>query len=390
VRRGGRVLRALAIAGAVALGLDQLAQHTVLADGVLFGRFLAPFDPPVFTARQLGYVDELRAAPHETAASFDAELGWCPRPGSTWLHASFDDLGARVGAKPHGPRPAEGARRVVAIGCSYTMAMEVADDEAWPARIEAERDGVELVNLGVAGFGIDQSYLRYLRDARELGADEVWLGVMPEAVARVTTLYTPTCQRWAPTCAFKPRFELDDAGELRPIASPASDPGEARRLLIDQGAFVEALGEHDLWVRRTPAAYAPRGSSLLHRFATTRIALTLYERRGLSSAALLDDPDGEVARLTLALLTAQRDACREDGAVFRVALLPSRPDSRGEPYWDALAAALVAEGIDCFDVAPALRAAGGAEADELWMRGGHYSPAGNAVVADALATAWLE
>jgi hypothetical protein len=386
-RRRALVLLAL---GAAAVAADQAVLRTALADGVLFGRFVAPFDPPVFTAAQRAHVARLANGSEVEPARFDAELGWCTIPSSTWEEATFDERGFRAGARPHAALPAAGAERVLALGCSYTMAMEVGDAEAWPARVEAAEPDLEVVNLGVAGFGIDQAYLRYRRDGRALGAREVWLGVMPEAALRVSTLYVPLCQRWAPVCAFKPRFVPDDgaAHGLRLVPSPARTHGGVAGLLTDQAAFVAALAEDDLWVRRTPAAFAPRGSSLSHRFAATRLALTAYERRGLRASVWLRDPESEVYRVMRRAVLALRDAAGEDGARLRVAVLPSRPDLEAEAYWVGLVRDLEAAGVDCLDASGALRAAGGAEEPGLWMPKGHYSPRANAIVAETLRTAW--
>jgi hypothetical protein len=394
LRAGGRLTRTLAALAAAGLLADQVLQHTALADGVFLGRCVAPFDPPLFSPAQRQALDALRRGVagdelYVETSAFDPELGWCPRPSSSSMGASFDALGARAGTRPHAAQPAAGGRRVIALGCSFTLGLEVGDAEAWPALVEAAEPGLEVVNLGVAGYGLDQAYLRYLRDGTELGAEEVWLGLMPEGAPRVATQYAPTCLRWASTCAFKPRFVPDpgSSGGLRLVPSPARSLEQTLRLLDDQEAFVAALGGTDLWVRRTPAAYAPRGTSPAHWFAATRLALTLYERRG-GSPAWLQDPDSEVYRVLRGVVIKLRDDCGAGGARLRLAVLPSRPDLRGAAYWDDLVDDLRAAGVDCFDASPPLRLAGGAAEPALWMPQEHYSPKGNAVVADAIRAAW--
>jgi len=324
------------------------------------------------------------------ASLFDPDLGWCATPNSSSMGANYDALCARVGARPHGARPAAGSVRALALGCSFTLGMEVRDAEAWPALVEAAEPGLEVVNLGAAGYGLDQAYVRYLRDGRTLGAEEVWLAFMPEAGLRVSTLYAPTCLRWANTCAFKPRFVLDSdrPDGLRLVPNPARDLQQTLWLMTNQEAFCAALGTDDLWVRRTPAAFSPRGTSLAHWFASTRLALTLYERRGRGVADWLADPDSEVYRILRGIVLALRNASSADGAHLRLVVLPSQDDLANVAYWDGLLWDLRAAGVDCLDTTGALAVAGGAGEPGLWMPNHHYSPQGNAVVADAIRAAW--
>lgn len=59
----------------------------------------------------------------------------------------------RLRGDRHGALPAEGARRLVAIGDSVTFGWGVADDESWPAQLERELGArghrVEVLNAGV-------------------------------------------------------------------------------------------------------------------------------------------------------------------------------------------------------------------------------------------------
>ena len=390
----------IGLVAAVALGLalDQALLHTALADDRFRGHFVAPFDPPLFIAPQFQHLEDTRRilAGDEALAQrslFDPELGWCPRPDSEAFGARFDGLGARVGAQAHGPQPTPGLRRVVTLGGSFTMGMEVGEPEAWPAQVEAARGDLEVINLGVAGFGLDQAYLRFRRDGVRLGPDEVWFGLMPQATLRVATHYAPTYYRWSTIAAFKPRFLPAEGDGLRHVPNPVQKHADYVRLLTDQSAFCAAM-ETDLWVARTPAAFAPRGSSPWHWSAVGRLGLTLLESRGRDRALWLEDPRSEVYRLMRNLLLAfDRDA-RGAGAVLRVVVLPSRADlelrdAAGAGFWEGLLEELAGRGIEAFDASEALMVAGALGDPSLWMPGSHYSAAGNRVVAEALLEAWF-
>lgn len=386
---------ALVVAGLLAA--DQLVLYTVLRDGRLLGRWIVPFDPPLFTDAQRARLDDVAAIlagddERRGASLADPELGWCPQPERSIGVYDYDWAGARIARAPLAREKRPGVRRIVAVGGSFTAGAEVGATDTWLARVEAEHEGLEVANLGIAGYGPDQAFLRYRRDGKPLAPDEVWLGYMPGATLRITTLFPPVYRHWSSVVAFKPRFELDASGALVHVPSPAQDFGEFDRLLHDQARFVEALAR-DFWVRRTPAAFAPRGTSWTHWFATTRLLVTGLESGDREPAAWLADPESEVYRLMAELVASFAAEARADGAVFRLIVVPSRPDLQacraGSPaYWSRLVADLERRGISTFDAGPALLAAGAATDDALWMPEGHYAPAANGIVADAV-LGWL-
>jgi hypothetical protein len=62
-------------------------------------------------------------------------------------------------------------RRVVCSGDSFTFGYGVGNHQTWCARLEAIAPCLEAVNLGQGGYGVDQAYLRYKRDAGGLRHD---------------------------------------------------------------------------------------------------------------------------------------------------------------------------------------------------------------------------
>lgn len=389
-------LKVAVLALAAFLAADQTLQHTALADGELFGRWVVPFDPPLFTTWQKKRVGDMAAIVAGDEALrrnsiFDAELGWCPRPEQRVGAYVHDWSGSRTDGTALTRVKDPARRRVVAIGGSFVQGAEVEADETW-AWFLGQSLGDEIANLGVAGYGVDQAYLRLRRDGLALEPDEVWLGLMPEAVMRLTTHFPPVYRHWSSVVAFKPLFRLEPGGALRLVANPATSMARALELLSDQRAFLAAVGENDLWVRRSPLAFAPRGTSWTHWFATSRLAVTAIEGGGRDTARYLGEPDGELYRLLEALIQAIDAEASAAGARFRVLVLPSRPDLQsavrdGSPYWLGLLEDLRAAGIECLDVGPRLVAEGAAEGPEerFWMPQLHYSPRTNRIVAEELA-----
>ena len=143
-------------------------------------------------------------------------------------------------------------------------------------------------------------------------------------------------------------------------------------------------------MHRAPAAWAPFGSCLAHRFACARLWLTLEEHRGRAPEPWLADRDGELFRLMVALPRELKREVESEHARFRVLMFPDRDGLRelartGRAYWQALEDELRAGAIEVVDFSAALRSAGGEKNDGLWAPEGHYSPSGNAVIARALA-----
>jgi len=96
---------------------------------------------------------------------FDPELGWKYRPDQDVRHRSrdfdvmvrIDGSGHRI-AGPQGPRISSGRPLAVFVGDSLTFGWGVEAEEAFPFLLR-DRLGVEIADLGVSGYGTDQSYL---------------------------------------------------------------------------------------------------------------------------------------------------------------------------------------------------------------------------------------
>jgi len=103
---------------------------------------------------------------------YDAELGWAHVPGLRLADAygpgtplTIDARGFR-GTAEVTDRVPDGVVRVVCLGDSFTMGYGVGDADTWPARLERQAPGLQAVNMGQGGYGPDQEYLWYRRDAR--------------------------------------------------------------------------------------------------------------------------------------------------------------------------------------------------------------------------------
>ena len=108
----------------------------------------------------------------ETGWFVDAELGWTYIPNQSVVQEfgadhrkiamHFDDMGSRVGAP--GVRHDAAKPSILFVGCSFTMGHGVAYEDSFVGRLEAMPDfRLQAVNLGVQGYGTDQSLLMLKR-----------------------------------------------------------------------------------------------------------------------------------------------------------------------------------------------------------------------------------
>lgn len=385
--RRRRIVVRLAIVVASLLVADVLAGWLVLGDGWLAGRRIAPFDPPLFMPAQFDTLDRLAAeARGERTAEgdvvFDPDLGWTLDTAES-QSTRVDSFGGRVGRVPVPRARREGVQRLVTCGCSFTYGSEVEIGDDWPATLDAEREDVEVINLGVPGYGIDQSLLRYRALGPATDADEVWLGVLPATVLRLVSTYRPALRHYTVTVAVKPRF-VHEADGIKLIPSPARSLDDLVALLGSQERFAREVVPNDSFMAAWPAAYAPFGSHPSHWSATARMGLTYLERGGRDWARRIADPTDETHTLSLALIAAMRAEVEAEGRRFCVLLLPDR-GSLANPAdveaWQGWVRALRAAGVDLHDPTQDLIAAGMHRNADEWAPDGHYSAKGNARIA---------
>ncbi len=205
---------------AVSLALS-LGFALVLVEG-LFRVFGFPFDES-WTRSENGL------------ARFDPELGWTYVPGLTTtrdfpdpeggaapraIALSFDpDLAARV-ASP-AARIDLAAPSVVFVGGSFTMGHGATWDESYVGRIGAALPSLQVVNLGVQGYGTDQALLSLRRHARRFSdLRAVVYGFIPRHVYRDAHADRRLLVRTAHFIGTTPRFDLARDGSLRLAERP--------------------------------------------------------------------------------------------------------------------------------------------------------------------------
>jgi hypothetical protein len=222
-------------------------------------------------------------------AEFDPSLGWRLRPNLVRDAARTNAAGMR-GEREFAHERAPGRRRLLLVGDSYTFGSGVRDDETFAAVLAGRHlPGWEVLNLAVPGYGTDQQVLAYEHSGRRYRPDVVVLGFFVRDYGRNLLRFRGYA---------KPRFELDDAGELRVTGSPVPAP----EVLLEQ----YRSGERQIG---RPAR------SYLVEIARGRLAELRLRRI---------DADQEGWRLLAKLMERFAAVVRESGAEPLWVLLPGR------------------------------------------------------------------
>ena len=179
--------------------------------------------------------------PDENAfARFDPELGWSYLPDkSTFLRAGniekpvyFDSNGIRLpdpGFRFEKSRPS-----VLFIGGSFTMGHGLSYEESFAGRFGAlEGEPFQVVNLGVQGYGSDQSVLALKRFLPRFNARIVVYTFIEDHIRRNGNYDRRTLVPTARFLGTKPLFALDNEGRLFPAKKPLLYREYTHSYLID-------------------------------------------------------------------------------------------------------------------------------------------------------------
>jgi hypothetical protein len=155
---------------------------------------------------------------------YDPRRGWALRPGLKDLPVfvgktlSSDSWGFRGGTE-HAEGKAPGTLRVLVLGDSFTFGEDVSDPETYAARLERSLPGVEVLNLGVHGYGHDQMLVALEEIGPRVHPDVVLLGFVADDMERNLVDFRDFA---------KPRFVPEGDG-LRLRNVPVPTPEEVRR-----------------------------------------------------------------------------------------------------------------------------------------------------------------
>jgi hypothetical protein len=290
-------------------------------------------------------------------------------------------------------RPPDNVLRIAAFGDSFVYGSEVDNASAWPAVMESQHPDLEVLNYGVGGYGVDQAYLRYLLEGKDLSPKVVLIGYSPDDINRTVNVYRRFLTD-LDSALIKPRYVLDADGSLSLLEMPARLEDYQR--MLEEPSRAKRFGQHDYWY--TKCMYE---NPLYDWVATLRLSCTLAAwtyRRHLDPDRPIDgqfyNVNSRAFKIQAALFRRFSDAVRKSGASPLVLVLPDEKSiqrvRQGQPaIYEPLLAHMRAHSIDYVDAAAAFLAIEPASprgTKDWFAPQGHYSRKGNQIVAAWLAT----
>ncbi len=136
--------------------------------------------------------------------SFDQLLGWDRKKNTSGYEISNKKTFFNIKKNGNRGKSKFKKTKISVFGDSFAFCRYVNDDETWESFIE-ERIKHNVHNFGVGNFGLDQSYLKYLKLKRNIRSKIIIFNFVPETIARVNS-YWKHYREFGNIMAFKPLF----------------------------------------------------------------------------------------------------------------------------------------------------------------------------------------
>lgn len=177
-------------------------------------------------------------------AVFDKNLGWNLKEGK-FNNGKITIL--KEGIRSNGKEPSnKKGKTILVVGDSFTYGEGVADDETWPAQLQ-EISGLNVINGGVFGYGIDQSYIRMKQLSDEYNPDIIIFSFISMGIFN--------CQLSERSSAPKPYFILSEKGEI---------------ILVDEHLKSYELLEDSFGILKSVFGYSFMVNKIMQRMKATR------------------------------------------------------------------------------------------------------------------------
>jgi len=277
--------------------------------------------------------------------------------------------------------------RILMFGDSYTAGDNVANENRYSDQLGKMLDA-EVQNYGVSGSGTDQHLLIYRKFAKDVEADLVVLCVQIDSFNRIQVSHRPVIDRVTRKRLLvpKPYFRLVDGRlELHQVPVPMERPEDRDASTGKNQA--DWLGRARDWYLKFPGLQGLRNSPFFRELGTR--AIQGIKRRAANPYPDIESPDTPGWRLMEAILRQFVAEIHPRPVV--IVPIPTQEffqDGR-KPIYQALFERLDApsKGVHVCDVStPMVRLPWAVRQTLGYEIGGHFTPVGNRVVAEHLAS----
>lgn len=340
----------------------------------------------MLTERQKEIINEIVEG-RRTYMDYSPTLGWDIKPhGSSTRYGYTANSNGVRGTKEYAKCPSEKVR-VLTYGDSYTHSIPGALSETWQGYLEQFDSGLEVLNLGVGGYGLDQAYLRYLEKKEVYRSELVFVGFMPDNAYRNLNTFRPFLVPKGLPLA-KPRFVVQ-RDRLVKIENPMSERSQYTKLLDNTKERLQKLGRHDYFYRYR---YRPSTLDFLATYRAIRLVdqiLSDYSEDKIRYATIRTKafgvfaPGSEIYEVTARLIEQFYKDVQRSGAIPVVLFFPDKSDVIDSKRGRVLRYSMLTQMTDTKKMRHIDFMVEMAEGDieSLFDSTGHYTPKANARVA---------
>ena len=320
----------------------------------------------------------------------DPVLGYVPQEevvsDSGWWQSN--NLGARRRSATLQPRSPSGTR-ILVFGDSFTHCSRVPQEETWPHHLEQVAADLEVVNFGVDGYSMAQSFLRYRSLPERLEHDLVLFVLVPTVdLWRDINVLRALKEPWGDYIVM-PRFILAESGLqlVEPLYADEtelfqSNAGVPSTELLDHLQRYDRFYFQELYVPSSLVRHVYLAKLLARGLATFKKKWLLRNLRS---------PDSEAMQVVTEVYRGARQQAAARGARIAWVILPAhleveeiRQSRTFRREWAGLVSHFCGQEPLCIDLSTDLVEVD-AEALDFGFDGTHYGPRTNRLIASFLA-----
>jgi len=157
--------------------------------------------------------DELPKFPHKKLHkfykdSYDSLLGWDRKKNSYGFELGEKKTFFKISKDGYRGCSKHKKTAVTVFGDSFAFCRYVNDEQTWQSHLEKKLKK-NVYNYGVGNYGLDQSYLKFLKYKKEIKSKIVIFNVVPETIARINS-YWKHYREFGNIMGFKPLYNLEN------------------------------------------------------------------------------------------------------------------------------------------------------------------------------------
>jgi hypothetical protein len=319
----------------------------------------------------------------------DPLLGYTPQENAlssnTWWQSN--NVGAR--ARYDTPKQKQkGRSRIIVFGDSFTSCSRVPHEETWPAILDSQVEWLEVINFGVDGYSMTQSFLRYHTMKNRIEYDLVILMFVPSAdLWREINTMRILKEPWD-NHLIMPRFILEN-DTLKLINSPYKNGPAIYE--SNKHTLSEQLKNHLRTYDQFYCTAKYENSSLLSNFISYKIFATIYcDYRKRYILKTIRRSNSEAMQISKKIFKMMNDEVLHNDKRFVLVILPlaydlmklnSRPSYQTE--WDEMVSSICTDNLLCIDLTEEFGYLTQRQPDRGYD-GSHYGPQANKVIANLI------